>query len=81
MATGGNLLTGSDRVTDQLITLVSTQVISETRKTFATGTLGLGITKYGQIKEDEQYSCGRNLDVSTIDILCQYFSVKNQFLI
>ena len=81
MAAGGTLLTGSDRVTDQLLCHVATQVNSETRERFATGPLGLSTTTYGNIEEDKQDPFGRSLKVNIIDILCKYFSVKNQFLI
>ena len=64
MSTGGRLLTGSDRVKDNLVSHVSRHVVSETRKTFATGPLGLSITEYGHIEEDKQFALERNLEVS-----------------
>ena len=51
MAAGGIGLAGTDHVTDQLLSHVSGHVISETRKKFATGPLGLTLTQYGYIEE------------------------------
>ena len=64
MATGGGLLTGTDPVTDELLTHVSSHVISETRTDFAIKVLGLRKTQYGHIEEDKQYASQRNIEVS-----------------
>ena len=51
-------------MTDQLLSHMSDHVISETRKKFATGPLGLSLTQYGHIEEDERYAANRNIEVS-----------------
>ena len=66
MAAGGIELAGNDPVTDQLLSHMSDHVISETRKKFATGPLGLSLTQYGHIEEDERYAANRNIEVSKI---------------
>ena len=63
MATGGTGLSGTAHVTDQLLTQVSSHVISETRMEFASKVLGLGYTEYGHIEEDRQYASERNIKV------------------
>ena len=64
MAAGGTGFAETDQVTDQLLSHVSGHVISETRKKFATGPLGLSLTQYGHIEEDERYAASRNIEVS-----------------
>ena len=81
MATRGWLLTGSDHITDQLLSHVSHHVISESRERFATGHLGLSITEYGHIEEESQYPAKRNIAVSTIDQFYASTSGVNQVLI
>ena len=51
-------------MTDQLLSHVSGHVISHMRKKFATGPLGLSLTHYGHIEEDERSAANRNIEVS-----------------
>ena len=69
MATGGKGLVGTDHVTDQLLSHVAGHVISEMRKKFAAEALGLSLTRYGHIEEDERYAQNRNVAVSAIKCL------------
>ena len=53
MATGRDVLNGSDPVTDQLISHVSRHVVGGARKQFATGPLGLRDEQYDNIEEEQ----------------------------
>ena len=67
MATGGGvgsvLLTGSDEPTDRLLSHVSRHVKPETCKQFATGPLGLGVSRYALIAADGRYQAEVNMEV------------------
>ena len=67
MATSGGqksgLLTGSDEPTDVLLSHVSRHVKPETCKQFATGPLGLGVSRYDLIAADGRYQAEINMEV------------------
>ena len=64
MATGRDVLIGSDPVTDQLISHVSHHVVGAVRKQFATGPLGLRDEQYDNIEEEHSNPERRNQEVS-----------------
>ena len=53
MATGRDVLIGSDPVTDQLISHVSHHVVGAVRKQFTTGPLGLRDEQYDNMEEEQ----------------------------
>ena len=69
MAAGGKGLTGVAPVTDQLLSHVSSHVISETRMVSATRVLGLSNTEYGHVEEDKRSASERNIEVKWVVFL------------
>ena len=64
MASGRAFLTGSDPVSDHLISHVSRHVVGAVRKQFATGPLGLRDEQYDNIEEEHSNPERRNQEVS-----------------
>ena len=64
MATGRDVLIGSNHVNDQLISHVSRHVVGSVRKQFATGPLGMIDEQYDNIEEEHSNPERRNQEVS-----------------
>ena len=63
-------LQADDRITDQLLTVVSNHVYPSERRDFATERLGIREPRYEMIEEDESYALARNRGVN--DIILQH---------
>ena len=69
MATGGRLLSGSDTVTDQLLSHVSRHVFPDKRKEFALQQLNFGDAEYQNTVADAESSQLKNYEVSETDLI------------
>ena len=67
-SSGGNgkISTGSDPVSDKLLSHVSHFVIGPVRKQFATGPLGLRDEQYDNIEEENSKAQRRNYEVNNL---------------